>query len=127
MDNEPVAVRGTSTVQAAVDDIFLRYQSEWLPVVDGDGRFIGIARRARAEELVTAGQGGATVGSILEPDIGRVTVLEDRPLTDVLSLESLGRLGAVLATDEDDVLTGMVTIDQVRRVLQTVIAEPGAR
>jgi Zn-dependent protease len=127
MDNEPVAVRGTSTVQAAVDDIFLRYQSEWLPVVDGDGRFIGIARRARAEELVTAGQGGATVGSILEPDVGRVTVLEDRPLTDVLSLESLGRLGAVLATDEDDVLTGMVTIDQVRRVLQTVIAEPGAR
>jgi len=127
MDHEPVAVRGTSTVQAAVDDLFLRYQSEWLPVIDGDGRFIGIARRARAEQLVSDGQGNATVGSILEPDMGRMSVLEGRPLTDVLSLESLSRLGAVLATDEDDVLTGMVTIDQVRRVLQTVIAEPGGR
>lgn len=127
MDHEPVTVRGTSTVQTALDELFLRYQSEWLPVIDGDGRFIGIARRVRAEQLVGDGQGNATVGSILEPDMGRMTVLEGRPLTDVLSLESLGRLGAVLATDEDDVLTGMVTIDQVRRVLQTVIAEPGTR
>ena len=52
MDHEPVVVRGTSTVEQALDESFLRYQSEWLPVVDGDGRFIGIARRDRAEELV---------------------------------------------------------------------------
>jgi Zn-dependent protease len=127
MDHEPVIVRGTSSVLDALDEVFTRYQSEWLPVIDGDGRFIGIARRERAQELVTAGDGSATVGSILEPDTGRLSVLEDRPLTDVLSLESLGRLGAVIATDDDDVLTGMVTIDQVRRVLQTVLVEPSAR
>lgn len=127
MDHEPVTVRGTSSVVTALDDTFARYQSEWLPVIDGDGRFIGIARRERAQELVLAGEGSATVGSILERDTGRVTILEDRPLTDVLTLDSLGRLGAVIATDEDDVLTGMVTIDQVRRVLQTVLAEPSPR
>jgi Zn-dependent protease len=127
MDHEPVIVRGTSSVLDALDDVFTRYQSEWLPVIDGDGRFIGIARRERAQELVMAGNGSATVGSILEPDTGRLSVLEDRPLTDVLSLESLGRLGAVIATNADDVLTGMVTIDQVRRVLQTVLVEPSAR
>lgn len=126
MDHEPVVIRGTSSVVNALDDTFTLYQSEWLPVIDGDGRFIGIARRDRAQELVLAGQGNATVGSILEPNTGRVSILEDRPLTDVLTLESLSRLGAVIATDDDDVLTGMVTIDQVRRVLQTVLVEPSA-
>lgn len=127
MDHEPIVVHGTSSVMTALDDTFARYQSEWLPVIDGDGRFIGIARRERAQQLVIAGEGSATVGSILEADTGRVTILEDRPLTDVLTLDSLGRLGAVIATNDDDVLTGMVTIDQVRRVLQTVLAEPNAR
>ncbi len=126
MDHEPVVVRGTSTVEQALDESFLRYQSEWLPVVDGDGRFIGIARRDRAEELVHAGEGSATVGSILEPETARLTILENRPLTDVLTLEALGRLGAIIATDEDDTLTGLVTIDQVRRVLQTVLAQPAS-
>jgi Zn-dependent protease len=127
MDHEPVVVRGTSTVEQALDEAFLRYQSDWLPVVDGDGRFIGIARRERAEDLVHAGEGSATVGSILEPDTGRMTILDNRPLTDVLTLEALGRLGAIIATDEDDTLTGMVTIDQVRRVLQTVLAQPASQ
>jgi Zn-dependent protease len=124
MDHEPVVIRGTSTVEQALDESFLRYQSEWLPVIDGDGRFIGVARRDRAQELVVSGGGAATVGSILEPDSGRLSVLEDQPLTDVLQLESLGRLGAVIATDDDDMLTGVVTIDQVRRVLQTVLVQP---
>jgi Zn-dependent protease len=127
MDNEPVTVRGTSTVEQAYDESFLRYQSEWLPVIDGDGRFIGIARRERAQDLVLSGEGDATVGSILEPDSARMTIGEDRPLTDVLALESLGRLGAVMATDDDDILTGVVTIDQVRRVLETVLAQPAAQ
>lgn len=127
MDHEPVVVRGTSTVEQALDEAFLRYQSEWLPVVDGDGRFIGIARRERAQDLVLAGEGDATVGSILEPETSRLTIGEDRPLTDVLMLEALGRLGAVIATDEYNTLTGLVTIDQVRRVLETVLAQPAPR
>jgi CBS domain-containing protein len=127
MDHEPVKVLGTSSVEQALDEVFLRYQVEWLPVIDGDGRFIGIARRERAQELVLSGQGDATVGSILEHETARLTIRDDRPLTDVLALEALGRLGAVIATDEDDTLTGLVTIDQVRRVLQTVLAQPASQ
>jgi Zn-dependent protease len=128
MDHEPVVVRGTSTVDQALDESFLRYQTEWLPVVDGDGRFIGIARRERAHELVDAGHGDATVGSILEPgDSSKLQIGESRPLTDVLTLEALGRLGAVIAVDDYGTLSGVVTIDQVRRVLQTALATPAAR
>jgi Zn-dependent protease len=128
MDHEPLVVRGTSTVEQALDESFLRYQTEWLPVVDGDGRFIGIARRERAHELVDAGHGDATVGSILEPgDSSKLQIGESRPLTDVLTLEALGRLGAVIAVDDYGILSGVVTIDQVRRVLQTALATPAAR
>ena len=56
--------------------------------------------------MVDDGQGNATVGSILETDdLPALTIREDRPLTDVLTLEALGRLGAIIATDEDDTLT----------------------
>ncbi len=127
MDHEPVVVHGTSTVEQAYDEVFLRYQRDWLPVIDGDGHFIGIARRNRADELVRAGEGEATVGSILEPGSERLAIGEDRPLTEVLALDSLGRLGAVIATDADDTLTGVLTLDQVRRVMQTLTAAPAAR
>lgn len=125
MDHEPIVVRGTSTVEQALNEVFLRYQTDWLPVIDGDRRFIGIARRERAEDLVDGGHGSDTVGSILEPgDMRELQIDETRPLTDVLMLEALGRLGAIVAIDEDGMLSGMVTIDQVRRVLQTVLATP---
>jgi Zn-dependent protease len=128
MDHEPVVVRGTATVEQALHEAFLRYQIDWLPVVDGDRRFIGIARRERAQETVDAGQPDATVGSILEPDeVAKLQIAEDRPLTDVLMLEALGRLGAVVAIDDRNLLSGVVTIDQVRRVLQTVLATPATR
>ncbi len=128
MDHEPVVVHGTTSVERALHESFLRYQTDWLPVIDGDGRFIGIAHRERAHQLVDAGEGSSTVGSILETDENaKLQIGEQQPLTDVLMLEGLGRLGAVVAVDDAGTLTGMVTIDQVRRVLQTVLASPAAR
>ncbi len=49
---------------------------------------------------------------------------EDRPLTDVLSSEMLGKLGAVMAVDHEGVLRGVVTVEQVRRALASVLGSP---
>ena len=128
MDHEPVVVPGTTTVAQALDEYFLRYNEQWLPVVDGDGYFIGIARRERAQERVDAGEGWITTGAILESDApALMQVQESQPLTDLLTIEALGRLGAVVAVDTSGILRGVVTVDQVRRVLQTVLATPIAR
>ncbi len=129
MDHEPIFVRGTSTVAQALDESFLRFRADWLPVVDGDGRFIGIARVQRAHEIVDGGHGGDTVGSILDPvDPRTLQIEENRPLTEVLALDALGLFGAVVAVDGGGILRGVVTVDQVRRVLQqTVAATPAAR
>ena len=44
---------------------------------------------------------------------------ENRPLTELLGSESLGRLGALMAVDGEGVLRGVVTVEQVRRALQS--------
>jgi hypothetical protein len=49
---------------------------------------------------------------------------EDRPITEVLSSESLGRLGALMAVDGEGVLRGVVTAGQVRRALQAALQGP---
>jgi Zn-dependent protease len=128
MDHEPVVVPGTVSVQRALDEYFHRYNAHWLPVVDGDGYFIGIARRERAQDHADSGEGWITVGAILEADApALLQVQETQPLTELLTIEALGRLGAVVAVDPNGVLRGVVTADQVRRVLQTVLATPVAK
>jgi Zn-dependent protease len=125
MDHEPVVVPGTATVERALDEFFVRYNEHWLPVVDDDGYFIGIARRERAQEQVDHGNGQLTVGAILESENRELLQVEQtQPLTDVLQVEALGRLGAVVAVDAHGLLRGVLTVDQVRRVLETVLATP---
>jgi Zn-dependent protease len=127
MDSEPVAIPSDAPVGRALDDYFLRYGWSWFPVIDGSGRFLGIARQPRLQQAVDSGEGWLTVGSVLdagEPDNCHVKL--DRPLTEVLSSESLGRLGAVMAVDELGVLRGVVTIEQVQRALRSTLGSGAA-
>ncbi|MGC9219845.1 MAG: site-2 protease family protein [Solirubrobacteraceae bacterium] len=128
MDHEPIVIHGTSTVEQALDEHFLRFRADWLPVVDGENHFIGIARAERAQQLLDTGHGADTVGSILDPtDPRRLQILENRPLSDVLGINELALLGAVVAVDERGVMRGVVTLDQVRRVLESMAAAPVGR
>jgi Zn-dependent protease len=125
MDRQPITLPAATPVNQALDEFFLRYSADWLPVVDHDGHFIGIARRERAQAVSDGGEGWLAISSVLESDdADALRIGEDRPLTDVLTLESLGRLGAVMAVDAEGVLQGVVTLDRVRRALQTVFATP---
>jgi hypothetical protein len=59
-------------------------------------------------------------------EAGHWRIGEDRPLTEVISSEYLGRLGALMAVDGEGVLRGVVTVEQVRRALQSALASPAA-
>jgi CBS domain-containing protein len=120
MDSQPVAIPAQTPVGQALDEYFLRYGWSWFPVVDEGGRFLGIARQERVQTIYDAGEGWLTVGSALDTaEAGSWRVGVDRPLTEVLSSESLGRLGALMAVDDLGVLRGVITIEQVRRALQS--------
>ena len=117
----------TTPVSQALDEYFLRYGWSWFPVVDASGRFMGIARQERVQAAHDGGEGWLTVGAVLEAgEASSWRVGEDRPLTEVLSSESLGRLGALMAVDGEGVLRGVVTIEQVRRALQSAVGSPVA-
>ncbi len=126
MDRQPVAIPSDVPVGDALDQFFLRYGWSWFPVVDGAGRFLGIARQERVSDASDRGEGWLTVDAVLEPesDAGW-RVREDRPITELLSSESLGRLGALMAVDGEGVLRGVVTIEQVCRALQAAFGAPG--
>ncbi len=126
MDRQPVAIPSRTPVGQALDEFFLRYGWSWFPVIDDDGRFLGIARQERLTAAQDRGEDWLTVEAILEPEESPGwRVNEDRPLTELLSSESLGRLGALMAVDADGVLRGVVTVEQVRRALQAAFASPG--
>jgi predicted transcriptional regulator len=125
MDTQPVSVPAETAVGEAIDAYFLRYGWDWFPVVDDDGRFLGIARRAAVENARDGGEGWLTVGAVLDSDeAARWRVNIDRPLAELLSSEPLAKLGALMAVDSDGVLRGVVTIEQVRRALQSAVTSP---
>jgi Zn-dependent protease len=127
MDTHPVAIPAATPVSEALDAYFLRYGWSWFPVVDGEGRFLGIARQERAQAVVDGGEAWLTIDSALDADgAGRWRVQEDRPITELLGSEPLGRLGAVMAVDANGVLRGVVTAEQVRRALQAAFSRPTA-
>jgi Zn-dependent protease len=119
MDRQPVAIPSRVAVGDALDQFFLRYGWSWFPVIDDVGRFLGIARQERVQSAQDRGEAWLTVEAVLEPELDAAwRVREDRPITELLSSESLGRLGALMAVDGEGVLRGVVTVEQVRRALQ---------
>jgi Zn-dependent protease len=126
MDRQPVAIPSGTPVANALDEFFLRYGWSWFPVIDNAGRFLGIARQERVDAAQDRGENWLTVEAVLEPEPdGGSSVREDRPITELLSSESLGRLGALMAVDGEGVLRGVVTVEQVRRALQAAFGPPG--
>ncbi len=117
MDHEPVMLGSLTTATQALDEFFIRYGANWLPVVDDGGHYLGISQREAVQAASEAGEGWVTVASILEADGGGSRVSEDRPLTELLAIPALGRLGGVVAVDGDGVVRGVVTLDQVKRAL----------
>jgi predicted transcriptional regulator len=118
MDTHPVAIPAGTPVTQAVDEFFVRYQQPWLPVVDDTGHLLGIARQERAQASIDGGEAWLTTSAVLESDgAPSWRVQEDRPISELLASETLGKLGALMAVDAEGVLRGVVTTDQVRRAL----------
>jgi len=118
MDREPVAIPESLTVERALDEYFHRYRWPWFPVVDGNQRFVGLLDSGTAEAVPSVERATSTVGEILARDSGNLTVREDAPLETLLGNEALRRLGALVATDADGRLRGVVTVDQIGRALR---------
>jgi len=122
MDREPVAAPADLDAERALDEFFHRYRWSWFPVVDAAHHFVGIIRQERVDGAVHSGDGRRTVGELMDADDGDWRVGSEDSLESLLSSEPLRRHGALMAVDPGGVLRGVVTIEQVRRALQSAVA-----
>jgi Zn-dependent protease len=125
MDAEPIAVPLDTTVLAAQDEFFLRYDAPWFPVVDALGRFIGIVRKGAVDGAVDEGRPTTPIGEVLDPDADSDSLVQrETPIEHLLGSESLRRFGALMVVDAEHRLCGVVTLDQVRRALAAAVPGP---
>jgi Zn-dependent protease len=126
MDTHPVAIGIETGLHQALDEYFLRYGWSWFPAIDENGRYAGIVTQERTQASIDAGEGWLTIASVVDSErTGSWRVDQDRPITDLIGSESLGLLGAVMAVDDDGVLRGVVTVQQLRRAMQSALSPSG--
>jgi len=116
MDREPVTIPAGLSLLDAQEQFFLRYRWPWFAVVDPARHFLGVVREQRVDAEIAAGRPALPVVDVLEEDMP-VRITEDQPVESLLRSEGLGRLGAMVAVDEEGVLQGVVTVAQLRRAL----------
>jgi CBS domain-containing protein len=118
MDREPVAIPDGLSVEKALDEYFLRYRWPWFPVVDAAYRFRGLLERDRADDVPEPRRSSATVAELMGHEDGSLHVSEDAPLDSLLGSEALRQFGALMATDAEGRLSGVITAEQVGRALR---------
>jgi Zn-dependent protease len=117
MDREPVTIPAGTSLLDAQEQFFLRYRWPWFAVVDPGKHFLGVVREQRVDAEIEAGRPALPVVDVLEEDMP-VRIAEDQPVESLLRSEGLGRLGAMVAVDEEGVLQGVVTVAQLRQALR---------
>jgi Zn-dependent protease len=123
MDAQPVAIPDDWTLADAEQQFFLRYGWAWFPVIDSNGRLVGVVSREAVQSVPAEERTIRRVSSVMARDDGSsgLRVRLDEPLESLLGQEGLSRLGAIMAVDGEGVLRGVVTIDAVRRALQGAV------
>jgi Zn-dependent protease len=118
MDRDPVAIPEEASIEQALDEYFLRYRSPWFPVVDAAQHVVGLVDRPTADNVPPVDRTSSSVSDVVARDSGSLTVSQDAPLESVLGNESLRRLGALVATDADGHIRGVLTLDAIGRALR---------
>jgi Zn-dependent protease len=117
MDTEPVTIPAETGLLDAQELFFGRYRWPWFAVVDPARHFLGVVRSERVDAEIAAGRPALPVSDVLEENLP-VRIEQDQPLESLLRSEGLGRLGAMVAVDDDGVLRGVVTVAQIRQALR---------
>jgi Zn-dependent protease/CBS domain-containing protein len=117
MDPHPFTVDGDTTLLDASERVFEPHDWAFVPVVDGENRFLGVLRRDAAEAEIAAGRPALTAREAVAGDRQDWIIRTDQQLEDLLAQPSLRGPGAVFALDREDFLRGVVTIEQVRRAI----------
>jgi len=119
MDENPVAIPADTTVDAALNEYFLRYQWSWFPVIDAGGRFLGMVIRDQVERIPETERAGSTVAEHLETNSVAYHISEEALLESLLGNPDMRKFGALMVTNHGGQLAGVVTVEQLGRALRS--------
>ena len=124
MTRDPQTMPPDITAMQAHDEWFGKEGGwPWYPVVDENGRFLGIAEQSAAEQAIGTGRPALPVRELLDDQAPTgQSVGVDQPLEVAFRSEPLRRLGAVMAVDADGRLRGVLTREQLYRALNISVS-----
>jgi CBS domain-containing protein len=130
MTREPVSIGPEATVEEAAGAL-LEAGVRHLPVVDTDGRIIGILSERDIRERIGADprEWFRAAVEVLEDQVGRImvpdpiTVQAGTPLLDVLEILERERVGAIPVVDQDDRLVGILSYVDALAWMREVLAQ----
>lgn len=114
---EPVTVSPQLSLQALVDDYFLRYGYRAYPVVEG-GSVLGLISIDALRELEPEARRAGTVKEHMTPLSAAGRVAPGVPLADALKKLAGAPGGRLLVLDEGDRLAGMLTKEGLTRFVE---------
>ena len=118
MDNSPVAIPGSITIEKALEEYFLRYQWSWFPVVDDQERFLGMIVRDRIDQVPEIERLSTVVSDHLEEQSRAFHTSQEALLESLLGNSDMRRFGALMVTDGGGRLAGVITVEQLGRALK---------
>lgn len=122
MDREPVVVPGSASVERALNEFFWRYHWPWFPVTNDESKFLGLVEQKQVDDVPEAERPTRLVSQLVDLKEGlRNAVDQDMPLTALLADEQLQGAGALMVTDNDGVLRGVLTLDHARRAFSKAL------
>ena len=120
MDRDPVAIPEGASDRAGARRVLPAVS---LALVPGGRPGAALRRPGGPRRRRQCARGRANlvlVGDVLARDSGTLTIGENEPLESVLGNEALRRLGALIATDAEGRIRGVLTIDAIGRALRPV-------
>ncbi len=127
MDEHPIAIPARATALEAEDEYFLRYRWPWFAIVDELGRFSGVVNEDQVQVAIRGGQPALTMAELIGSAGAdrNAAVPRDTPVEEMLGLEAVRRLGAVMVVDADQRLCGVVTAEQLGRAVAAAASPQG--
>lgn len=119
MDAEPISIPSSATVIEANQQFFSRYHWPWFAVVDQLGHLEGILTAEKVNQQLATDLGQEmTISELVDPLLDNdAAVSPQMPLEILLSTEAIRLFGAVLVTDNDNRLLGIITLQRVQQAL----------
>lgn len=116
MSSPVVTVPAETSLARAIDDYFVPYGFASFPVVDADGRLVGLLALSRIRST-PGGRERLRAGELADRD-PQLAIGEDAEITGLFEAPAFARLGRAVVVDSDGRPVGILSMTDVERVLR---------